>query len=96
MSEVVAYRPGQIDAAISTLTSNVNTMRQQTDDLGHAAQTYVQSGSGQFSDQVQQVSNQQRQVQEEMTQTTQQIIQAVEEAKNSNHARDLRSASSIV
>lgn len=95
MSDVVRYQPGLIEAATSTLTGNVNTMSHQTDDFAHSGQQYVQSGSGQFSDQVQAVVHKQQQQLGEMIHTTQQIISAITEAKASNAARDLRSANSI-
>lgn len=95
MSDVVQYRPGQIEASVSTLTGNLNTIRQQTEDRINTGQRYVQANNGQFIDRFNELNNDYARVTEEAHQTIQQIITAVTEAKASNAARDLRSASSI-
>lgn len=95
MSDVVQYRPGQIEASVSTLTGNLNTIRQQTEDRINTGQRYVQANNGQFIDRFNELNHDYARVTEEAHQTIQQIITAVTEAKASNAARDLRSASSI-
>ncbi|MBU8820831.1 hypothetical protein KL864_33750 [Mycolicibacterium goodii] len=95
MTDMVQYRPGQIDASVSTLSGNLNTIRQQPEDRIQTGVRYVNAGAGQFSDRFNEVNNDYARLTSEVQQTIQQIITAVTEAKASNAAHDLRSASSI-
>lgn len=95
MSDVVQYRPGQIEAAVATLSGNLNTIKQQTEDRINTGNQYVQANQGQFIERFNELNQEYSRVTEEMQQTVGRIISAVTEAKASNAARDLRSASSI-
>ncbi|MEN4397436.1 hypothetical protein [Mycolicibacterium conceptionense] len=95
MSDVVQYRPGQIEAAVSTLSGNLNTIKQQTEDRINTGNQYVQANQGQFIERFNELNHDYARVTEEIHQTVAHIITAVSEAKASNAARDLRSASSI-
>ncbi|MBU8820338.1 hypothetical protein KL864_31140 [Mycolicibacterium goodii] len=95
MTDIVQYRPGQIEAAISALTGNLNTMKQATDDRIHTGQQYIQTNQGQFIERFNELNQEYARVMDEAHQTINHIITAVSEAKASNAARDLRSANSI-
>lgn len=95
MSDIVRYRPGQIEAAVSTLTGNLNTIKQQTEDRINTGNQYVQANQGQFIERFNELNQDYARVTDEVHQTVSHIISAVTEAKASNAARDLRSASSI-
>ncbi|KMV18273.1 hypothetical protein ACT17_11580 [Mycolicibacterium conceptionense] len=95
MSDIVRYRPGQIEAAVSTLSGNLNTIKQQTEDRINTGNQYVQTNQGQFIERFNELNQEYARVTEEVHQTINHIISAVTEAKASNAARDLRSASSI-
>ena len=95
MSDVVQYRPGQLESATSTLSGNLNTIKHQIDDRIQTGQRYIQANQGQFIDRFNELNHDYARVTEEATQTVQHIITSVIEAKTSNAARDLRSANSI-
>ncbi|WP_195165917.1 hypothetical protein [Mycobacteroides abscessus] len=92
---VVQYRPGQLDGATASLRGLLGNLRGHVEDRVSSGTTYVQAGSGQFSDRFNEVNTQYRTTMEEATKTIEQMISAVEEAKTNNGARDARSAASI-
>lgn len=93
--DITQYRPGQIEGATGTLSGQLSTMRQQADDRIQAGMRYVHSGAGQFTDRFLEKNRQYDILQQEKQDTIQKIINAVNEAKVQNAARDMRSASAI-